>query len=39
MTITQIENHIRYVTNSEGKATDVLVPLDIWQQVIHLDSI
>jgi hypothetical protein len=35
MTITQIENLIRYVTNAEGKATDVLVPLEIWQQIIY----
>ena len=35
MTIAQIENLIRYVTNSEGKATDVLVPLELWQQLIH----
>ena len=35
MTIAQIENLIRYVTNAEGKATDVLVPLELWQQLIH----
>jgi hypothetical protein len=35
MTIAQIENLIRYVTNSEGKATDVLVPLELWQQLLH----
>lgn len=35
MTIAQIENFIRYVTNAEGKATDVLVPLELWQQLIH----
>jgi hypothetical protein len=29
MPIAQIENLIRYVTNSEGKATDALVPLEI----------
>ena len=35
MTIAQIENLIRYVTNAESKATDVLVPLELWQQLIH----
>ena len=35
MTIAQIENLIRYVTNSEGKATDVIVPLELWQQLIY----
>ena len=39
MMIAQIENLIRYVTNSEGKATDVLVPLELWQQLIHSLSI
>jgi len=31
MPITQIETLICYVTNAEGKITDVLVPLEIWQ--------
>ena len=35
MPIAQIENLIRYVTNVEGKATDVLVPLELWQQIIY----
>ena len=35
MPIAQIENLIRYVTNSEGKATDVIVSLELWQQLIH----
>jgi hypothetical protein len=35
MPIAKIEHLIRYVTNSEGKATDVLVPLELWQQLIH----
>jgi len=35
MTIAQIENLIRYVINVEGKTTDVLVPLEIWQQLIN----
>jgi hypothetical protein len=35
MTIAKIETLIRYVTNSEGKATDVLVPFELWQQLIH----
>ncbi|MFN8904720.1 MAG: hypothetical protein ACK5X7_07865 [Pseudanabaena sp.] len=35
MTIANIETLIRYVTNAEGKATAVLVPLELWQQLIH----
>jgi hypothetical protein len=35
MTIAQIENLIRYVTNAEGKTTDVIVPLEIWRYLIH----
>jgi len=31
MPIAQIEILICYVTNAEGKITDVLVPLEIWQ--------
>ena len=30
-----IENLIRYVTNTEGKTTDVLVPIELWQQIIN----
>jgi hypothetical protein len=35
MAIEQIENLIRYVTNAEGKTTDVIVPVEIWQQLIN----
>ena len=35
MAIAQSLNFIRYVTNSEGKTTDVLVPMEVWQQIIH----
>ncbi|MBU7581416.1 MAG: hypothetical protein KAF91_00625 [Nostoc sp. TH1S01] len=34
MTIGQIDSQIRYVTNAEGKTTDVLVPIELWQQLI-----
>ena len=34
MIIPQIENQIRYVTNIEGQTTDVLVPIELWQQLI-----
>jgi len=30
-----IKNLIRYVTNTEGKTTDVLVPIELWQQIIN----
>ena len=35
MLIAQIEKLIRYVTNVEGKTTDVLIPLEIWQQLVN----
>jgi membrane-bound lytic murein transglycosylase MltF len=35
MAIEQIENLIRYVTNADGKTTDVIVPVEIWQQLIN----
>jgi hypothetical protein len=34
MIIAQIESQIRYVTNVNGETTDVLVPLELWQQLI-----
>jgi len=34
MIMTQIESQIRYVTNIDGETTDVLVPLELWQQLI-----
>ena len=30
-----LENRVRYVTNAAGEATDVLVPLDLWQQLLN----
>ncbi len=35
MAIDQTQNLIRYVTNAEGKTTDVIVPIEIWQQLIN----
>jgi len=34
MVDTSPENRVRYVTNAAGETTDVLVPLDLWEQVI-----
>ncbi|MHC5857442.1 hypothetical protein [Nostoc sp.] len=34
MIIAQIESQIRYVTNVNGETTDVVVPLELWQQLI-----
>ncbi|MBD2603330.1 hypothetical protein H6G81_02000 [Scytonema hofmannii FACHB-248] len=34
MIIAQIESQIRYVTNVDGQTTDVLVPVELWQQLI-----
>ena len=36
-----IDNRIRYVTNTECKTIDVIVPIELWQQIINsinLDS-
>jgi len=34
MIIAQIASQIRYVTNADGETTDVLVPVELWQQLI-----
>jgi len=34
MVNSSFENQVRYVTNAAGEATDVLVPLALWEQVI-----
>ncbi|VXD18118.1 conserved hypothetical protein [Planktothrix serta PCC 8927] len=35
MAIAQIEHLIRYVTNADGETTDVLVPIELWQQLMN----
>jgi hypothetical protein len=30
-----IDNRIRYVTNIEGKTIDVIIPVELWQQIIN----
>jgi hypothetical protein len=30
-----IDNRIHYVTNTEGKTIDVIVPIELWQQIIN----
>jgi hypothetical protein len=35
------DNRIRYVSNNEGKTIDVIIPVELWQQIINsinLDS-
>ena len=42
MMIAPIDSCIRYVINCEGKTTDVIVPVELWQQIINsinIDSI
>ncbi len=34
MTLKQIKDHIRYITNEKGEKTDVLIPLDLWETII-----
>ncbi|WP_373525493.1 hypothetical protein [Nostoc sp.] len=34
MIIAHIESQIRYVTNADGETTDVLVPVELWEQLI-----
>ncbi|WP_330203395.1 hypothetical protein [Cyanobacterium sp. Dongsha4] len=35
MNIDTLKNQIRYLTNQEGKPTDVLIPLTIWESIIE----
>lgn len=35
MNIDTLKNQIRYLTNQEGKPTDVLIPLTIWENIIE----
>ena len=35
MVNSSLENRVRFVTNAAGETTDVLVPLDLWQQLIN----
>jgi hypothetical protein len=39
MIIAQIESQIRYVTNVDGETTDVLVPVELWQQIALITTI
>ena len=35
MNIETLKNQIRYLSNQEGKTTDVLIPLPIWESIIE----
>jgi hypothetical protein len=35
MNINKISQKIRYLTNESGEKTDVLVPLEIWQNILN----
>ncbi|BAY63250.1 hypothetical protein NIES22_33360 [Calothrix brevissima NIES-22] len=34
MIIAQIKSQIRYITNVDGELIDVIVPIELWQQLI-----
>jgi hypothetical protein len=38
MNIDILKNKIRYLTNEEGKKTDVLIPLGMWENIIQILS-
>ena len=33
------DNRIRYVTNTEGKTIDVMIPVELWQKIINFINI
>ena len=35
MNIYQLEQEIRYVFNQKGEKTDVLIPLEIWENIVN----
>lgn len=38
MNIDILKNKVRYLTNEEGKKTDVLIPFGMWENIIQLLS-
>lgn len=34
MTITDIQQQVQYVTNAQGETTGVLVPLEVWENLL-----
>ena len=35
MNIDTLKDKIRYLTNEEGKTTDVLIPLAVWENILQ----
>lgn len=35
MTPTQLTNNIRYITNSTGETTDVVIPVELWKKLMN----
>ncbi|NBD18221.1 MAG: hypothetical protein GVY04_19420 [Cyanobacteria bacterium] len=35
MNLEQIKQQIRYLTNQNGKTTDVLIPLETWETILE----
>lgn len=35
MNLNQLNQKIRYVTNEKGKTTDVLIPLETWENILN----
>jgi hypothetical protein len=34
MNMTQLKNIVRYITNSQGEKTEVIIPIDFWNSLL-----
>jgi hypothetical protein len=35
MNITQLENTVKYITNSQGEKTEVIIPIELWNSLLQ----
>ncbi|NER00711.1 MAG: hypothetical protein F6K30_29125 [Cyanothece sp. SIO2G6] len=36
MNINQLESQVKYLTNSDGQTTEVVIPIDLWESLLGL---
>jgi hypothetical protein len=39
MNILEIQEQIKYITNSQGKKTEVVIPLELWEDLLHIANL
>lgn len=39
MNVSEIEERVKYITNSQGEKTEVVIPIELWQNLLDIANL